>query len=52
MLMLSLEKISELLGKESDTLLQHQSKTISKDLLHLPGPDTVNKIYQPSSRNP
>ncbi|MBS0027143.1 class I fructose-bisphosphate aldolase [Chitinophaga sp. 22321] len=49
--MLSLEKISELLGKDSDTLLQHQSKTISKDLLHLPGPDTVNKIYLPSSRN-
>jgi len=49
--MLSLEKISELLGKESDTLLQHQSKTITKDLLHLPGPDTVNKIYLPSSRN-
>ncbi|MBO9728371.1 MAG: class I fructose-bisphosphate aldolase [Chitinophaga sp.] len=50
--MLSLEKISELLGKESDTLLQHESKTISKDMLHLPGPDTVNKIYQPSGRNP
>ncbi|PSL48240.1 fructose-bisphosphate aldolase [Chitinophaga niastensis] len=50
--MLSLEKISELLGKDSDILLQHESKTISKDLLHLPGPDTVNKIYQPSSRNP
>ena len=50
--MLSLEKISELLGKESDTLLLHQSKTISKDLLHLPGPDTVNNIYRSSSRNP
>ncbi|MCW3464439.1 class I fructose-bisphosphate aldolase [Chitinophaga nivalis] len=52
MLMLSLEKVSELLGAESDTLLQHESKTITKDLLHLPGPDTINKIYQPSSRNP
>lgn len=52
MLMLSFEKISELLGKESDTLLQHESKTISKDLLHLPGPDTVNSIYRASSRNP
>ncbi|MGN7820992.1 class I fructose-bisphosphate aldolase [Chitinophaga sp. 22536] len=50
--MLSLENISELLGKDSDILLQHESKTISKDMLHLPGPDTVNRIYQPSSRNP
>ncbi|RAJ73685.1 fructose-bisphosphate aldolase, class I [Chitinophaga dinghuensis] len=50
--MLSLEKISELLGKESELLLQHTSSTIDKSLLHLPGPETVNEIYGPSSRNP
>ncbi|HVI45845.1 MAG TPA: class I fructose-bisphosphate aldolase [Chitinophaga sp.] len=50
--MLSLEKISELLGTESEVLLQHESKTISKDYLHLPGPDTINNIYASSSRNP
>ncbi|WP_199417141.1 class I fructose-bisphosphate aldolase [Chitinophaga silvatica] len=50
--MLSLDKISELLGKESETLLNHQSRTIDKSMLHLPGPDTVNRIYQTTSRNP
>ncbi|MFB6453926.1 class I fructose-bisphosphate aldolase [Chitinophaga sp. Hz27] len=50
--MLSLEKISELLGKDSEMLLAHNSNTIHKSMLHLPGPDTVNDIYGPSSRNP
>ncbi|WP_143307453.1 class I fructose-bisphosphate aldolase [Chitinophaga vietnamensis] len=50
--MLSTDKISALLGQESDKLLQHTSTTISKDMLHLPGPHTVNAIYGNSSRNP
>ncbi|WP_160717766.1 class I fructose-bisphosphate aldolase [Chitinophaga solisilvae] len=52
MLMLSVEKISELLGEDSETLLSHVSNTIPRDLLHLPGPDTIDRIYQPTSRNP
>ncbi|NIG54835.1 class I fructose-bisphosphate aldolase [Chitinophaga sp. Cy-1792] len=50
--MLSLEKINELLGQDSELLLSHNSKTIHKSMLHLPGPETVNDIYGPSSRNP
>jgi class I fructose-bisphosphate aldolase len=43
--------IVELLGAEADTLLKHTCKTISKDSLHLPGPDFVDRIFAPSDRN-
>jgi class I fructose-bisphosphate aldolase len=43
-------KIEEILGDEAAGLLQHQCKTISKDLLHLPGPDYVERIYGGSDR--
>src|SRR5438132_13267848 len=43
--------ISELLGKDADSLLTHKSKTISKDQLHLPGPDFVDRIFMQSNRN-
>jgi len=46
------KKISELLGEKADFLLNHQSKTISKDQLHLPGPDFVDRIWIGSDRNP
>lgn len=50
--MLSTANISELLGKDAETLLQHECKTISRDMLYLPGPDNINKLYAPTSRNP
>ena len=43
-------KIEEILGDEAASLLQHQCRTISKDLLHLPGPDYVERIYGASDR--
>jgi class I fructose-bisphosphate aldolase len=43
--------ITDLLGAEADSLLNHQAK-VSKDLLHLPGPDFVDRIWAPSDRNP
>ena len=46
------KKITELLGDKADYLLNHQSKTISKDQLHLPGPDFVDRIWIQSDRNP
>src|SRR5438477_12604897 len=46
------KKITELLGDKADYLLNHQSKTISKDQLHLPGPDFVDRIWINSDRNP
>ena len=49
---MSHSKIVELLGKDADSLLNHQSKTISKDLLHLPGGDFVDRIFAQTNRNP
>ena len=45
-------KIQELLGDESDLLLNHVSQTISKDDLQLPGPDFVDRVTANSDRNP
>jgi class I fructose-bisphosphate aldolase len=39
------------LGKEAEFLLNHQSKTISKEHIHLPGPDFVDRIFGISDRN-
>ena len=46
------KKISELLGDKADFLLNHESKTILKGQLHLPGPDFVDRIWIGSDRNP
>lgn len=48
---MSTSKITELLGKDAESLLTHKSKTISKDQLHLPGPDFVDRIFMQSNRN-
>jgi class I fructose-bisphosphate aldolase len=48
---MSQNKIAELLGKDAESLLTHKSKTISKDQLHLPGPDFVDRIFSQSNRN-
>ena len=42
--------VEEILGSEAAGLLQHQCKTISKDALHLPGPDFVERIHLSSNR--
>ena len=43
-------KIVELLGAGADALLNHESKTIKKDQLHLPGSDFVDRIFSISNR--
>jgi class I fructose-bisphosphate aldolase len=43
-------KIEELLGDEAAGLLQYQCRTIAKEMLHLPGPDYVERIYGMSDR--
>ncbi len=37
---------------DQSSYLNHQCKTISKDLLHLPGPDFVDRIFSISNRSP
>jgi fructose-bisphosphate aldolase, class I len=46
-----IDQITQLLGDKADSLLHHECKTISKDLLHVPGPDWVERIFLPSDRN-
>jgi fructose-bisphosphate aldolase, class I len=37
-------RIQEILGSDADSLLKHQCK-ISRDSLHLPGPDFIDRIF-------
>jgi len=46
---MSLDKITELLGDKSDSLLNHKAK-VSKDLLHLPGGDFIDRIMADTDR--
>jgi len=43
-------RIQEILGADAAGLLSHQCKTISKDKLHLPGPDFIDRIFAGSDR--
>ncbi|PYS39189.1 MAG: class I fructose-bisphosphate aldolase [Acidobacteria bacterium] len=38
-------RIQEILGADADGLLSHQCKTISKDKIHLPGSDFIDRIF-------
>jgi class I fructose-bisphosphate aldolase len=50
---MNLGKITELLGEEqSKYLLDHNCKTVSSDLLRLPGPDFIDRVWIGSDRNP
>ncbi len=40
----------EILGREADDLLRHRCQTLSKDLLHLPGPTFVDDIVGATDR--
>lgn len=41
----------EILGKDAESLLKHQSNTVKKELLHAPGPDFVDQVFAASNRN-
>jgi len=44
-------EIQKLLGTDAESLLKHTCKTVSKDKLHVPGPDWVDRIFSLSDRN-
>jgi class I fructose-bisphosphate aldolase len=44
------DKIKQILGDEAKDLLEHSCQTISKEDLHLPGPDFVGRIHSGSDR--
>ncbi len=45
------QSIEAWLGDEAEDLLTHQAK-VSKDLLHLPGPDFIDRTFAYSDRSP
>ncbi|MEX0774583.1 MAG: class I fructose-bisphosphate aldolase [Phycisphaeraceae bacterium] len=48
----SASKIHELLGDDADALLGYQAKGFDKSVLHLPGPDFVDRVFSASDRSP
>ncbi|MBC7997453.1 MAG: class I fructose-bisphosphate aldolase [Leptolyngbya sp.] len=50
--MTELSSIEKALGSQSKYFLEHECKGISKDLLHLPGPDFVDRVTSASDRSP
>ncbi len=46
----TLDSISALLGGDAKTLLEHTCTTVPRQTLHLPGPDTVDRIYASTDR--
>jgi class I fructose-bisphosphate aldolase len=47
---MNFKEIEQLLGEEGQLLLKHECKTISRDLLHLPGPDFIDRVWVNSDR--
>lgn len=50
--MMNFAKIQETLGKDAENLLGFSKPKISKDKLHVPGPDFVDRIFGNSDRSP
>ncbi|MDO9532425.1 MAG: class I fructose-bisphosphate aldolase [Deltaproteobacteria bacterium] len=47
-----IKKIQSLLGAEADDLLNHKCTGFSKESLHLPGPDFIDRVWMMSDRSP
>jgi class I fructose-bisphosphate aldolase len=45
-------RLVELLGDDADNLLSHSSTTVDRSLLHLPGPDFIDRVLAESDRSP
>ncbi len=50
--MTELSNIEKALGDKASYYLKHTSKGVDKELLHLPGPDFIDRIWAQSDRNP
>ncbi len=49
---LTVQKIKEQLGADADALLNFSQPKISKDVLHLPGADFIDRVWMNSDRRP
>jgi class I fructose-bisphosphate aldolase len=47
-----METIADLLGEQTNLLLNHTCQGIPKESLHLPSPDFINRVFADSDRNP
>ncbi|HCA42659.1 MAG TPA: class I fructose-bisphosphate aldolase [Bacteroidetes bacterium] len=45
-----IEKIKEYLGKDNEGLLSYKATAISKEMLHLPGPDFIDRVWKDTDR--
>jgi len=43
--------VTDLLGADADSLLSHRSEGIPRDLLHLPGPDFIERVMLDTDRS-
>src|SRR2546423_4888049 len=46
------QSIQQLLGKDAAALLSYSAKGFSKDKLHLPGPDFIDRVVAAGDRKP
>jgi len=46
----TMDRLESILGDQAKDLLEHSCKTVSRDLLHLPGPDFVSRVWSGSDR--
>ncbi|MGE5295633.1 MAG: class I fructose-bisphosphate aldolase, partial [Solirubrobacterales bacterium] len=44
-------RVREILGGEADRLLNHECRTIPKEMLHVPGPSLVDDVFAASDRS-
>ena len=47
-----IKDIEQILGNEAESLLTHKCNTIPKDVLHLPGPDFLDRVVANTDRRP
>ncbi|MHC4354826.1 MAG: class I fructose-bisphosphate aldolase, partial [Planctomycetota bacterium] len=47
---MNIEKVAELLGRDSDYLLGFDAPKVDKQQLHIPGPDWIERIFVASDR--
>jgi class I fructose-bisphosphate aldolase len=44
------DRIKEILGEDAESLLNHKCTTIGKDMLALPGPDFIDRVFSATDR--
>ena len=47
---MSAQNVQALLGQDAEYLLGHTCKTVSKEMLHLPGPDFIDRVFVGNNR--